>query len=579
MEQKDTMVLKNGDDAALKFCLKWVMPQSADLINAKQENDSVKMLKNILKRLLMQTNEITLVMQRDYVDRVYRDCYYLYFATKHSDYSRFCTRLFLFAGNQAENVLNWKQEALQNSIIGCIVIKPLINGSIGRSLLNPYYFFSSNERTHIYLRTTTYHVLLHGVELAIQAFPFSMQDSETITCAEVSLLNIMDYYSNQYADYALILPRDIIQAERSLSYERTLPTHGMHYEVISKVLSEFGFSPRLYIARRDLSESQLIRLIHYYIESAIPVAVGIGSHKEDGVTVSTDINSRIGLKDNHERNHSIVCIGHATIDCQKMRSTMHSYSIKRGQDKMESFMIADTADACEGYVVIDDAQLPYTIAPCHYEQSAILTVPRIRFGNENLDCAAIPLYKHMYLEGMDAHDVFINILTEPAFQLREAYNCFVSENQLGTTDNPLIIRIYLASTHNFRKYRITSFKANSFIKYGYYTTPFPKFVWVCELFDFEHYQQNMAIGEIILDATSSAESKLDSVIMIQYPGQLMVRGHNGYVNQAFGNGATDALTRLPQFVKIPNWEPFMAYSSNLTSVKQFTTEFETNEQE
>ena len=65
-------------------------------------------------------------------------------------------------------------------------------------------------------------------------------------CAEVTLLNLLEYYSNSYNDYRIIVPSEIIENEQKHSHERVLPVRGITYPVLTKVLSEFGFSPRLY---------------------------------------------------------------------------------------------------------------------------------------------------------------------------------------------------------------------------------------------------------------------------------------------------------------------------------------------
>lgn len=37
-----------------------------------------------------------------------------------------------------------------------------------------------------------------------------MQDGETTTCAEVTILNLMDYFGKKYCEYRSILPSDIV---------------------------------------------------------------------------------------------------------------------------------------------------------------------------------------------------------------------------------------------------------------------------------------------------------------------------------------------------------------------------------
>ena len=52
----------------------------------------------IIKHVNRWHNNIHLIIEYPYVDRVYRDSYYKYFATKMTDYQRDCIRLSLFDG-------------------------------------------------------------------------------------------------------------------------------------------------------------------------------------------------------------------------------------------------------------------------------------------------------------------------------------------------------------------------------------------------------------------------------------------------------------------------------------------------
>lgn len=75
-----------------------------------------------------------------------------------------------------------------------------------------------------------------------------MQDLATTTCAETMLIGLMEYYNNEYSDYSRLYPSDIKRIARDSGYERTLPSKGLSYEMISKILSCAGFEPRLVLS-------------------------------------------------------------------------------------------------------------------------------------------------------------------------------------------------------------------------------------------------------------------------------------------------------------------------------------------
>lgn len=60
-----------------------------------ENNNSYKILSMLLKKIPV----LTIAIEHKYVDRIYRDSYYMHFSCKHGKYERFCKRLFLFEGN------------------------------------------------------------------------------------------------------------------------------------------------------------------------------------------------------------------------------------------------------------------------------------------------------------------------------------------------------------------------------------------------------------------------------------------------------------------------------------------------
>lgn len=49
---------------------------------------------SILFSLLKEINTVTIAVEEEYVDRIYRDSYYMHFSCKHTEYSRFCKDYF-----------------------------------------------------------------------------------------------------------------------------------------------------------------------------------------------------------------------------------------------------------------------------------------------------------------------------------------------------------------------------------------------------------------------------------------------------------------------------------------------------
>lgn len=150
------IVVINSDEELLSFALDVL--DFGDNIESEEElehNNSYRILSSLLKKLLV----LTIAIEQKYVDRIYRDSYYMHFSGKHSNYDRYCKRLFLFSGNVFEDEtgkrftdINVKK--LQEKFVGTVVIRPLKEGKIGRALISPYVVIKERD---VFLRYAKYY--------------------------------------------------------------------------------------------------------------------------------------------------------------------------------------------------------------------------------------------------------------------------------------------------------------------------------------------------------------------------------------------------------------------------------------
>lgn len=511
-----------------------------------QEKNSYRILYYLLEKIQV----FTVVVEDKYVERVYRDSYYMYFSSKHAQYDRFCKRLFLFQGNILEGIAlggyafpDMNTELLQERFIGTVVIRPLQEGKIGRSLINPY-FITDTENT--YLRYAEYSASIFGKQLRINAFPYSMQDGETTTCAEITILNLLDYYSQKYSEYKYILPSEITDIVVKNGYERTLPSKGLGYAVITKVFSEAGFYPRLYGNDMFQEMSKFKRIMHYYIESGIPVALG----------VKNVINYTA---------HSIVAIGHGKIRKDIIGQKKHAVY---DDEFKEHIWVIDSADLCEEYIIMDDGQIPYSKYQWKSQVQEGLSSFKYTLGNYEPVTLMVPLYKRMFLEAEDAYDICTTVLCSKIIGIRR----FCPE--LGSKDNPAIIRLFMASSRNFKHKRISGFrKTNEEVRAHYIETLFPGFVWVCEIYSKESYCEEKVIGEIVVDATASPYDN-DKILIAHYPYYIMACKTESVdmKREDFKEMTQEEMDIDNLFDKVHSWEPFDGYAHNLFKPQKWNNE-------
>lgn len=444
----------------------------------------------------------TIVQEFYHIDRSYRDSYYTYFSNQHFQVKRYSRRLSFFGAEITEEDFFIKTDKdINNLFIGSCVINPITTGAIGKTLINPKYII---DKKPVYMRLSKFTLHIYGKKLTVEAFPYRMQDEETMRCGEVTLLNLLEYYSNSYNDYRAVLPKDILDSEQKHSHERVLPARGITYPILTKVLSEFGFSPRLYnldsIDSFSLSQvtqiDELKRWLHYYVESGIPVALNL---------------LPIGISG---AGHSVVCVGHGQAKENLFGKAMKNRWIS-WENKENCHPIIDSADFYEDYVIIDDNQPVYQVENFNKLSS---------FSNMRVENIAAPLYKRMFMDAPDAAAIVRTILHQQEYSVDVWAKNFLKPNE------DIVIRLFMASSHGLKKHRIETL-SNVYARETYAIVPMPRFVWVCELYRVSDYckgvdnEELKAFGEIVIDATSapSRGHSYRSLILMHYPKVIGVR--------------------------------------------------------
>ena len=483
--------------------------------------------KRFMKMLLDKLPKpFTIVHENYHIDRSYRDTYYMYFSSQHFDVPRYSRRFSFFKSVlNYENFINCdiKEECLQKCFIGACVINPLGSGLVGRTLINPYYIVAENDYP-VYMRTSEYSLNVLGRHLTVRAFPYRMQDQETMSCAEVTLLNILEHYSNSYNDYRDVNPSEIIEHEQMHNHERVLPSKGMTYPILTKVLADFGFSPRLYnlyaIKNHNYSKvtkkDELRRWIHYYVESGIPIALNLNPVGSYG------------------SGHSVVCIGHGSSKDELKKNAKENELLlwRRRNDHP----IINSADFYEDYVIVDDNQFLYQIR----NFNNITLYPDMQVVN-----LAVPLYKRMFLDAPDAADIFVSVLQHDEYGISAWAGNYLEAGQ------EVIIRIFMASSRSFKNFRVSSMHGVP-ERMLYANMRLPRFIWVCELYTVDGYEKTEAFGEIVLDATSASNRGHRSLLMMHYPKVMAIRNPD------------DSDVGFDVQYDLPLAEAFKGYCRNLT---------------
>lgn len=492
---------------------------------------------------------LTVVIENYYIDAAYRDVYYNYWSRFHFDWPRYCKRIFIFhnAHTEEEFFDEGYSEQLNNDFLGTIVVRPAYSNetdhTFGRTLLNPYKMIERDGDRIVYpfryLETTKYAFHLLGNTYSTTAFPFSSQDGVAMKCAETAIYELCDYASASSALFAKVLPSDIQNKLKVRLPERTLPSHGLYCNDISYLLREFGFSPIIYAgvddperagADRMYEEIQDLRIgliadnvddklneacsgtawddkhttdfkdwFHYFVESSIPVLAITAPNQE--------VNK-----------HASLVIGHGV-----KRKALDDCAVYQ----LGNLPCVDTAELYEDYIVQDDNQIPYVS-----EKIDRFT----QLKSYKLAAYIVPLERHVFLEASSAVSILDTVISEESQMINEAISYIsaqyethadqekdenvksqyrsLSASLTVSEDNPIIIRYYLVNSAKYKQHRIlngTSRRDKQF----YADVPMPKSVWIAEISTYKFYEMGYAFAEVILDATASNLSKVNSVVLLR----------------------------------------------------------------
>ena len=439
---------------------------------------------------------LSIVIEFPYVDKVYRNSYYNYFSSKLGDYGRDSIRLSFFKGNITDKDFkgNIDKEHLQSNFLGFMVLRPTISNIIARSIISPKALNDNGFISCIAKFSTT----VNSIKLDIEGFPYSSQDSETISCAETTLWATMEYFSHRYAEYSPVLPSKIIEVLKGVSTERQLPSKGLDVDQISYSLREFGFGTRLY-SKDKFGEIEFKRLFSCYIESGLPIIVAIDNRKHNGNT-----------------GHAIICIGHQDVTEDKVdfieESKMEKETIVPGKIEKIEFtdyygssktIFYDNDDIEKKFVFIDDNRPVY--------QQMLFKNPvggyiDPRFKDCEITHFIVPLYSKIYLE---------------AFEAKNFCRWFLFNYLQIPSGTEIYLRFFLTSSRSYKdKLRFNSTFADE-IKQQILEKPMPKFIWVGEISTKKLIKKKLANGLILLDATEANTSFLKPLLISAYSNHLI----------------------------------------------------------
>ncbi len=408
----------------------------------------------------------TVILEKEYIDKDYRDTFYHFYSKKFAQYPTTTIRLHFFKVFIPDSDI-FKLDKYNDDYLGFSVIRPSRINSIGRTVIDP----KVHSRISGHMCKTLYTVHVLGSELKVEGFPYISQDTDVTRCAHAACWMVFRYFSERYSRYREVLPYEISQLTEDYSHGRLIPSEGLTVFQITEVFSRFGFYPIVYDKNTLPDPDEFENLLYYYIESGLPVVAA-----------------------SEKLKHAITIFGHVL-------------------DFSKPAVKGDSSDFITGFIINDDNHLPYQKLMKKSESKEGYCSKHCL---EDIDCFVVPLYEKIYLTAEYVDKLSQTILSDPTLGVNVLSKLIKPKN--------ILRRIYLTSSKSYKLQRRKS-DIPSNLNLIYSEMPMPKFIWVCEISERDLYVQNKIIGEIIFDATASQLDRF-AFLSIHYPDFLLLNDRN-----------------------------------------------------
>jgi len=430
----------------------------------------------------------SVIIENEYIDKLYLIDYSNYYSRSHNTYSRFTKRFHFLKNSISSRIFNnwlenplalerWlKREQLSEiseSYIGNIIIKPVGNENqnmIGKVTLIPYESEITGDHGNRYLRkyiTTKQHVNLAGISLSINSLPFQAQDKCVGACASAALW-VSNYALKEQFDTPNIKALSEITniAQETLTTGRLYPSNGLSYEQMIYYYKKSGLDAEFFpFYNRGILFNPVI--IKMFIDANIPIIACI--------KLINDYKEFEKDSEKYDLHASVIC------GYQADPNGINISEIYMHDDQIGNYSKTTSLVDQSFYEISNEWITEYK-----YDKAFIVGL-------------IIPYYEKIRITANDFWDD-MSIRKLLAWGERNNYILSFSLKQINTYKNELLQK-------NFNGYLPSQSDVKEIRKVDLLKMNFPRFIIVIK-----YYEEQVGIGEIVLDATNYKKSPLFHII-------------------------------------------------------------------
>jgi len=231
----------------------------------------------------------TVVVESDYKHDGYSDEHEKFYSTLFKKIHKRTQRLHFFSCEHDKiNIDNLSQS--QKDYLGYCVLRPVKSPKVAEAILKPLEIENGLRETFTICKTTFPVEIRAAIKgkvkeqhLEINGFPFIQPDGYVTSCAHGAIATIDRFLCRKNEinqaqgrkEPCLMTKIDELIFPKKTDI-RDFPTPGLFPQQIKMVLQNLGYATRVYYLNEKATPyDQPARIIHYYLESGIPIILGI----------------------------------------------------------------------------------------------------------------------------------------------------------------------------------------------------------------------------------------------------------------------------------------------------------------
>jgi hypothetical protein len=461
----------NGADTPLEIVVFDANHQWDQLLSSASGYLDIATLERL--KLLLNTSTQTVMVERYYIDRDYRDTFSNYHSKRFSTPPSRCIRLHFFnrVVTRAELL---DPSGIQKAYLGYAVIRPTRPSSLGRTLIDP------RKIPHVEGTAclSTEKVSIQGSDLEVTGFPFISQDSDVTVCAQSAMWMLFRYYSNFLRTSKEVYPHQIGTLVSDYSIGRLFPSSGLTLWQMGEACRKMGHPALIYSRRKFEDEGLGIpfeHLIYTYIESGLPVILGLPGH-------------------------AIISYGH--------KSDYTKAAPVRPTGPVTPAPFAFSSHYNDALVISDDNTVPYQLLA----DGTSLDPTASGYKQSEIDSFLVALPEKVFLSAEHFQTAVTTLLNDSTFGYQT-----VSARLRGEY---LMLRLFLTDGNSFKRSLLQRPMGNPTVADIYRNLPLPHFIWICEISTPALFAKHEILGEVLWDATRNVYEP-DGWLALHYPEKII----------------------------------------------------------